>query len=141
MQEKLKDDIYFLKIAVKLARKSIIPKGKVYPKVGAVVLDKYEKIIAKTFKKGKLHAEFHALHKLPNNYLQGGAIYTTLEPCTHRNNEKDLSCSEHIIRTGVSKVVIGMLDPNPKKQTKDKNRNLIFVRDIRNILKYLVYGG
>ncbi|MCX7905322.1 MAG: HAD-IA family hydrolase [Elusimicrobiales bacterium] len=104
-----------LKKAIILAKKSYIPKGKNYPKVGAVIVDESGNIIDKACKQAKIHAEFQMLYKLPDNYFKKKdvTLYTTLEPCTHRNNPNDLSCSDHIIRTGISKVVIGMLDPNP----------------------------
>jgi len=106
------NDKEYLKLAVELSKKSYIPPGKNYPKVGSVVVDKDGKIIG-SWKNGKLHAEYQILHNLSRNSLRGAILYTTLEPCTQRNNSNDLSCSEHIVRTGISRVVIGMLDPNP----------------------------
>ena len=38
-------------------------------------------------------------------------VYTTLEPCIRRGPDKT-PCADHLIRRKVSKIVVGMLDPN-----------------------------
>ena len=40
------------------------------------------------------------------------ALVCTLEPCSHVG--KTGSCAEQIVETGIKKVVIGSIDPNPK---------------------------
>lgn len=104
--------------AIELARKCVTEPGKETPspKVGAVLVHK-GKIIGEAYR-GELapgdHAEFTLLEKkLAGVDVRGATLYTTLEPCTIRNEPKK-PCSEWIIRRGIGLVVIGTPDPNPE---------------------------
>ncbi|MDR2219643.1 MAG: hypothetical protein LBE24_03580 [Methylobacillus sp.] len=85
-----------------------------YPRVGALVSKDGE--ILSTGYRGeinKVHAERVALEKINSEQRRGATLYTTLEPCVdlHQNQEIE-SCADLIINSGVSEVVIGVLDPN-----------------------------
>ena len=124
------DDRRFALMAIAEARKSIPEDGKPRPKVGAVVV-KDGKVLATAHRgeaKGN-HAEYIALEKkLPDAAVAGATVYTTLEPCTTRNPPK-VPCVERIVARKIRRVVIGMLDPDPRitgrGQRSLRNANII----------------
>ena len=59
---------------------------------------------------GDLHAETDALRHIGGSAVDA-TMYVNLEPCTHHG--KQPPCVDAIIKSGVSRVVIGMTDPNP----------------------------
>ena len=81
------------------------------PLVGAVIINNGA-LISQGFHSayGGAHAEVNAIEsaRLP---LQGATLVVTLEPCSHHGNTPP--CCERIVAGGISKVVIGIKDPNP----------------------------
>jgi pyrimidine deaminase RibD-like protein len=107
-------DRRFMELAVAEAAKSSPEAGRLSPKVGAVIARGAD-LIATAYrgeqKQGE-HAEYTALEGKCNELaLAGATVYTTLEPCTARNQPKT-PCVDRLIARKVSRVVIGMLDPN-----------------------------
>jgi diaminohydroxyphosphoribosylaminopyrimidine deaminase/5-amino-6-(5-phosphoribosylamino)uracil reductase len=81
------------------------------PCVGAVVV-KNGMVVGKGYHKkaGTPHAEIHAL-QAAGRKAKNATLYVTLEPCNHTGRTPP--CTEAVLRAGISRVVIGMLDPNP----------------------------
>jgi len=107
------DEISIMQIALDEAKKGA---GLVSPNplVGAV-LTKNNKIVAKGFhgEDGKLHAERVVVLKAKKKKinLDGSILYVTLEPCCHYG--KTPPCTDILIQSGIKKVFIAQLDPNP----------------------------
>lgn len=107
-------DKQYISYCVHLALRS---KGrtKTNPLVGACLVYN-QKIIGEGWHTafGKPHAEVEAIRSVsPDNqqYIPKSTLYVTLEPCNHTG--KTPPCTQLIIKSGIKKVVIGCLDPNP----------------------------
>ncbi len=62
---------------------------------------------------GRPHAEAVALEGLAEGEAKGAVLYVTLEPCAHES-ERGPACTDLVIATRPSRVVIGQLDPDPR---------------------------
>jgi len=103
-----------MKRAIALARKGA---GWVNPNpmVGAVLVNN-GRIIGEGFHEyyGGPHAEVNAIASVIEHdasLIPGSSLYVTLEPCFHHG--KTPPCVDLIIEKQISRVVIGMTDPNP----------------------------
>src|ERR1700722_17199519 len=97
--------------ALALARKGI-GLASPNPAVGCVIVRDGE-IVGEGFHQYEWrdHAEIVAL-KQAGERARGATLYVTLEPCNHTGRTGP--CTEAITAAGVSRVVTGMQDPNPK---------------------------
>ena len=104
-------DNKFMKYALKMAKKGI-GRTSPNPMVGAVIVRNGEVVASGFHKKaGGDHAEVEALKVIGGRAMPDDILYVTLEPCNHYG--KTPPCTKAIIESGLKKVVIGMLDPNP----------------------------
>ena len=108
------DDIAYMKMAIAAAGDCQSEPGEPRPKVGAVLVTKDGRpfMAYRGELKAGEHAEYTLLEKKsPKAATAGATLYTTLEPCTSRGLEKT-PCAERIRSRKISRVLIGMLDPN-----------------------------
>ena len=94
--------------------------GTTYPNpcVGCIIVYK-NKIISEAYSNphGFSHAEINAINKITDkSILKDCSLYVTLEPCCHFG--KTPPCCDEIIKCGLSKVVIGIIDPSEKVNGK-----------------------
>ncbi len=104
-------DQRFMGLALSLGRRGM---GRVWPNpaVGCVIV-KDGRVIGRGWTQdgGRPHAEVVALEQA-GDAAQGATAYVTLEPCNHTGQTPP--CSEALIRTGVARVVVATLDPDPR---------------------------
>jgi diaminohydroxyphosphoribosylaminopyrimidine deaminase / 5-amino-6-(5-phosphoribosylamino)uracil reductase len=85
------------------------------PHVGCVILGEHGQVIGRghTQSAGSFHAEIVALHDALSHQelLKKSVAYVTLEPCSHYGRTPP--CCNALIKAGVAKVVVAVLDPNP----------------------------
>lgn len=102
------------KIMEEAAQLALLGKGynKTNPVVGACVV-KDSKIISRGYHTGfgKPHAEVEAIDNSLES-VKGADLYVTLEPCAHYG--KTPPCTKKIIESGIKRVFVGVVDPNPK---------------------------
>jgi pyrimidine deaminase RibD-like protein len=102
----------FMKEAIREALKGDVAETSPNPRVGSVIVEAGA-IVARGFFEfdGGPHAERKALANLNRAPLVGATIYVTLEPCSTRGRTG--ACSQAIIDAGLSRIVVGALDPTP----------------------------
>ena len=82
------------------------------PWVGAVVVAQNGEVFTgATLEPGNAHAEIVALNAAAH-HASGSTLFSTLEPCNHTGRTGP--CTQAIIDAGVSRVVVGTLDPDSK---------------------------
>ena len=100
-----------MRCAIALARRG---NGDTHPNpmVGSVIVEN-GKIVAEGYhaRAGTPHAERNALSALGRRPAPGATLYVTLEPCS--THGRTGACTDAIIAAGISRVVIGAIDPNP----------------------------
>jgi diaminohydroxyphosphoribosylaminopyrimidine deaminase/5-amino-6-(5-phosphoribosylamino)uracil reductase len=96
--------------ALVLARKGV-GKTAPNPAVGCVIV-RDGVIVGEGWHKkaGTPHAEIHALEQA-GALARGADLYVTLEPCSHFG--KTPPCAAAVVAAGISRVFVGMIDPNP----------------------------
>ncbi|WP_419822386.1 bifunctional diaminohydroxyphosphoribosylaminopyrimidine deaminase/5-amino-6-(5-phosphoribosylamino)uracil reductase RibD [Anoxybacterium hadale] len=106
-------DETFMARAIELARRG---EGKTAPNplVGAILV-KNGCVIGEGWHEcfGQAHAEVNVIRNAKKNHKDpsGSTLYVNLEPCCHYG--KTPPCTELIIKSGIIRVVIGIMDPNP----------------------------
>jgi len=105
-------DTYWMKKALSLAMKgtgTVSPN----PRVGCVIVNRFNEIIGTGFHQayGGPHAEIIAIRSL-KEVADGATMYLTLEPCTIHG--KTPACAPVVCDLGLSRAVIGSIDPNPQ---------------------------
>jgi diaminohydroxyphosphoribosylaminopyrimidine deaminase/5-amino-6-(5-phosphoribosylamino)uracil reductase len=79
--------------------------GCVLVKNGAIVGEGWHE------RAGEPHAEVHALQRAGDR-CEGATAYVSLEPCNHFGRTPP--CTHALLQHGVSRVVAGMVDPDPR---------------------------
>jgi len=104
-------DQKYMQRAIELAKKGRFTTSP-NPNVGCVITLNDE-IVGEGFhlKAGAGHAEVNALAIAKEKSL-GATCYVTLEPCSHFGRTPP--CALALVKAGVKRVVIAMVDPNPK---------------------------
>ena len=104
----------YMRRALQLARNGELDASP-NPMVGAVIVNSSGQIIGEGWHRrcGEGHAEVNAIASVKDkSSLTDATMYVTLEPCSHYG--KTPPCAELIVKTGISRVVIGTLDPFEK---------------------------
>ena len=108
-------DLQWMDLALRLAAHGLGRTGD-NPSVGCVIVretsDGMEVLgRGRTGDGGTPHGEVRAL-AMVGNAARGATLYVTLEPCSHFG--KSPPCADAIIEAGITRVVVGVMDPNPK---------------------------
>lgn len=117
-------DSIFMEQAYDLAAKAA-GRTSPNPLVGCVIV-KDDQVIGSGYHKkaGSLHAEIEALNSVKEKFekfadnsnihviLSNATMYVTLEPCCH-SDKKTPPCVDSIIASGIKKLVVAAIDPNP----------------------------
>lgn len=113
--QQLQDDLLMMERAIDLSMQArlLSPPN---PWVGCVIVNQGT-IVGEGYTQppGSAHAEVVALKQAGAN-ARGATVYTTLEPCSHFGRTPP--CVGALINAGVSRVVVGIQDPDVQVQGK-----------------------
>ncbi len=105
------EDLHFMRLALQLGERA---QGAAWPNpaVGCVLVAD-GRIVGRgwTGPGGRPHAETVALARA-GAAARGSTAYVTLEPCAHHGRTPP--CCEALVAAGVARVVVPMLDPDPR---------------------------
>lgn len=105
------NDYDFMKLALSMAE-ATTGQTSPNPMVGAVLVKDHQVVgLGAHVKAGDAHAEVHAI-QMAGEKSRGATLYVTLEPCSHYG--KTPPCAELIIQSGIKKVFVATVDPNPQ---------------------------
>jgi len=113
-------DSRWLAAAARLATRGI-PLSRPNPSVGALLVNQGT-VIARGWTQpgGRPHAEAVAL-AAAGGRARGATLYVTLEPCAHAS-PRGPDCAGLVAASGVTRVVIGCHDPDPRTAGAGANR-------------------
>lgn len=142
--------------ALRLARRAVnrtLPN----PMVGSVVV-KNGKIVGKGYHRraGEPHAEVYAIESAGRK-AKGATLFVTLEPCAHLGRTPP--CTDLIIKSGIKKVIVSMIDPNPLVagkgvkilrshgidvevgvlESEARKLNEVYIKNITQKMPYVIY--
>jgi diaminohydroxyphosphoribosylaminopyrimidine deaminase/5-amino-6-(5-phosphoribosylamino)uracil reductase len=120
------DDTQGMWLALEWAAKALFTTTP-NPRVGCVIVKNSIVIGAGcTQPPGQDHAEVQALKDAASHGhdVRGSTVYVTLEPCSHFGRTPP--CADTLIKAGVARVVMAILDPNPlvAGQGRDKLKSV-----------------
>ncbi|MEO0985638.1 MAG: bifunctional diaminohydroxyphosphoribosylaminopyrimidine deaminase/5-amino-6-(5-phosphoribosylamino)uracil reductase RibD [Cyanobacteria bacterium J06639_14] len=104
-------DKHFMRRCLSLADQAA-GKTSPNPLVGSVIVNQGE-VVGEGFHPGagQPHAEVFAL-RAAGDRAQNATLYVNLEPCNHTGRTPP--CTEAIMAAGIARVVVGMVDPDPR---------------------------
>ena len=124
------NDARWLAAAARLAARGV-PLSRPNPAVGALIVAQ-GRVIARGWTQpgGRPHAEAMAL-ATAGEAAHGATLYVTLEPCAHQS-PRGPACADLIAQSGLARVVIGCLDPDPRTtgQGLERLRNAGIAADL-----------
>jgi len=103
-------DARYMARALRLARRGLYTTDP-NPRVGCVLV-RGDEIVGEGWheRAGGPHAELEALREAGDR-ARGATAYVSLEPCAHFGRTPP--CSDALLRAGVARLVVAMVDPNP----------------------------
>jgi diaminohydroxyphosphoribosylaminopyrimidine deaminase/5-amino-6-(5-phosphoribosylamino)uracil reductase len=112
VSELTQEDLRWLDAAARIASPYLGTTAE-NPTVGALVVDPSGVLLGRgvTASGGRPHAEPQALDQAGEG-ARGATLYVTLEPCNHWGRTPP--CADAVLHAGIARVVIGIVDPDPR---------------------------